>query len=105
MGFTGGIIVIFVAEFIMTCASALAALSEIVHLLFSFCSPAYSTQILKRERERKAQAQKEKVAGNAAYMKKDFEIAIEHYSKAIKLDDDDISFLTNRAAVYLEMAK
>lgn len=53
-------------------------------------------------RERKAQAQKEKEAGNAAYKKKDFETAIAHYSKAIELDDTDISFLTNRAAVYLE---
>ncbi|KAA8521897.1 hypothetical protein F0562_012789 [Nyssa sinensis] len=56
-------------------------------------------------RERKAQAQKEKEAGNAAYKKKDFETAIQHYTKAIELDDEDISFLTNRAAVYLEMGK
>ncbi|KAF8379277.1 hypothetical protein HHK36_028710 [Tetracentron sinense] len=59
----------------------------------------------KEERERKVQAQKEKEAGNAAYKKKDFETAIQHYSKAIELDDEDISFLTNRAAVYLEMGK
>ncbi|KAK9277373.1 hypothetical protein L1049_006916 [Liquidambar formosana] len=56
-------------------------------------------------KERKAQAQKEKEAGNAAYKKKDFETAIQHYSKAIELDDEDISFLTNRAAVYLEMGQ
>lgn len=56
-------------------------------------------------KERKAQAQKEKEAGNAAYKKKDFEPAIQHYSKAIELDDEDISFLTNRAAVYLEMGR
>ncbi|KAL6979701.1 Hsp70-Hsp90 organizing protein 2 [Sarracenia purpurea var. burkii] len=56
-------------------------------------------------RERKRQAQKEKEAGNAAYKKKDFEAAIERYTKAIELDDEDISFLTNRAAVYLEMGK
>ncbi|KAM7491258.1 hypothetical protein LguiA_034179 [Lonicera macranthoides] len=56
-------------------------------------------------RERKANAQKEKEAGNAAYKKKDFETAIEHYTKAIELNDEDISFLTNRAAVYLEMGK
>ncbi|KAL1547493.1 Hsp70-Hsp90 organizing protein 2 [Salvia divinorum] len=53
----------------------------------------------------KEQAQKEKEAGNAAYKKKDFETAILHYTKAIELDDADISFLTNRAAVYLEMGK
>lgn len=56
-------------------------------------------------KERKAQAQKEKEAGNAAYKKKDFETAIAHYTKAIELNDEDISFLTNRAAVYLEMGK
>ncbi|KAA8522270.1 hypothetical protein F0562_012943 [Nyssa sinensis] len=56
-------------------------------------------------RERKAQAQKEKEAGNAAYKKKDFDTAIQHYTKAFELDDKDISFLTNRAAVYLEMGK
>ncbi|XP_075099617.1 hsp70-Hsp90 organizing protein 3-like [Nicotiana tabacum] len=59
----------------------------------------------KEIKERKAKAQKEKEAGNAAYKKKDFETAIQHYSKAIELDDEDISFITNRAAVYLEMGK
>lgn len=59
----------------------------------------------KEAKERKAQAQKEKEAGNVAYKKKDFESAIQHYSKAIELDDEDISFLTNRAAVYLEMGQ
>ncbi|KAH9607156.1 hypothetical protein KSS87_005081 [Heliosperma pusillum] len=53
----------------------------------------------------KAEAKKEKELGNAAYKKKDFETAIGHYSKAIELDDEDISYLTNRAAVYLEMGK
>lgn len=59
----------------------------------------------KEIKERKAKAQKEKEAGNASYKKKDFETAIQHYSKAIELDDEDISFVTNRAAVYLEMGK
>lgn len=59
----------------------------------------------KEVKDRKAQAQKEKEAGNAAYKKKDFETAIQHYTKAFELDDEDISFLTNRAAVYLEMGK
>ncbi|KAL8263777.1 hypothetical protein R6Q59_021907 [Mikania micrantha] len=59
----------------------------------------------KEIKERKTQAQKEKEAGNGAYKKKDFETAIAHYTKAIELDDEDISFLTNRAAVYLEMGK
>ncbi|CAA3012543.1 hsp70-Hsp90 organizing protein 3-like isoform X2 [Olea europaea var. sylvestris] len=59
----------------------------------------------KEKKEKKAQAQKEKEAGNVAYKKKDFETAIQHYTKANELDDEDISFLTNRAAVYLEMGK
>nr|XP_043629595.1 hsp70-Hsp90 organizing protein 3-like [Erigeron canadensis] len=56
-------------------------------------------------KEKKANAQKEKEKGNAAYKKKDFDTAIECYTKAVELDDTDISFLTNRAAVYLEMGK
>ncbi|KAJ8632217.1 hypothetical protein MRB53_025553 [Persea americana] len=59
----------------------------------------------KEATERKAEAQREKEAGNAAYKKKDFEGAIGHYTKAMELDDEDISFLTNRAAVYMEMGK
>ncbi|KAL6903776.1 hypothetical protein ACP4OV_004589 [Aristida adscensionis] len=59
----------------------------------------------KELKERKAAAQKEKEAGNAAYKKKDFETAIQHYTKAMELDDEDISYITNRAAVYLEMGK
>ncbi|CAL5222224.1 g4557 [Coccomyxa viridis] len=56
-------------------------------------------------REQKADAQKAKEAGNAAYKARQFEKAVEHYDHAIKLDDSDISFLTNRAAVYLEMGE
>ncbi|GFZ05935.1 stress-inducible protein [Actinidia rufa] len=55
-------------------------------------------------RERKKEAHKEKEKGNAAY-EKDFEAAIQHYAKAIELNDNDISFLTNRAVVYLEMGQ
>ncbi|CAN6486396.1 unnamed protein product [Victoria cruziana] len=59
----------------------------------------------KELRERKADAQREKETGNAAYKKKEFEKAIEHYTRAMELDDQDISYLTNRAAVYMEMGK
>ena len=50
----------------------------------------------------KEAALKEKELGNAAYKKKDFAVAIEHYDKAIELYDGDISFITNRAAVKFE---
>ncbi|GAV75611.1 TPR_1 domain-containing protein/TPR_11 domain-containing protein [Cephalotus follicularis] len=59
----------------------------------------------REKKERKEKAVKEKELGNAAYKKKDFDAAIEHYTNAMELDDEDISYLTNRAAVYLEMGK
>jgi len=55
----------------------------------------------KERKEMKAAAQE---AGNAAY-KKDCETAIQHYMKAMELDDEDISYLTNRAAVDFETGK
>lgn len=48
------------------------------------------------------QALAEKELGNAAYKQKKFEVALEHYGKAIELDPSEISFLNNRAAVYFE---
>ena len=51
--------------------------------------------------EKKA-ALEEKAKGNAAYKAKDFETALKHYDAAIALDDTDISFLTNKAAVLFE---
>ncbi|CAL5069118.1 unnamed protein product [Urochloa decumbens] len=67
--------------------------------------PMEVTDEEKERKERKAAAQKEKEAGNTAYKKKDFDTAIQHYTKAMELDDEDISYITNRAAVYLEMGK
>uniref|UniRef100_A0A0D9VIV0 STI1 domain-containing protein n=1 Tax=Leersia perrieri TaxID=77586 RepID=A0A0D9VIV0_9ORYZ len=67
--------------------------------------PMEVTDEEKERKERKSAALKEKEAGNAAYKKKDFETAIQHYTKAMELDDEDISYLTNRAAVYIEMGK
>ncbi|XP_033121023.1 stress-induced-phosphoprotein 1-like [Anneissia japonica] len=40
--------------------------------------------------------------GNAAYKKKEFDTAIDLYSQAIELDPEEMTFLTNRAAVYFE---
>lgn len=50
----------------------------------------------------KVEALKEKEAGNDAYKKKDFDAAIAHYNRALELYDGDMTFLTNRAAVFFE---
>eukprot|EP00887_Chlorella_sp_A99_P005251 scaffold1.g5251.t1 len=52
---------------------------------------------------KKKEAQQEKELGNAAYKAKNFDDALQHYGRALELDDTDISFLTNRAAVHFEM--
>lgn len=57
----------------------------------------------KELKKKKAEALREKELGNESYKKKDFPTAIEHYNKAMELDDTDISFITNRSAVYFEM--
>ncbi|XP_064602093.1 stress-induced-phosphoprotein 1-like [Liolophura sinensis] len=49
-----------------------------------------------------SQALQEKDKGNEAYKKKDFETALGHYNKAFELDPTNITFLTNKAAVYFE---
>jgi len=43
------------------------------------------------------QALKEKELGNAAYKKKDFDEALQHYDKALELDPENITFMTNKA--------
>lgn len=52
--------------------------------------------------DNKEAAQKEKSLGNELYKAKKFDEAIEHYNKAIELDNTDMTFLTNKAAVYME---
>ncbi|KAJ2727076.1 Hsp90 cochaperone [Coemansia sp. Benny D115] len=52
---------------------------------------------------KKAEAAEAKNKGNAAYKARQFESALEHYSKAIELDPTDITFWNNKAAVYFEM--
>ena len=48
--------------------------------------------------QKKQAAAKEKDLGNAAYKRKAFDEAISHYDRAIELDDQDISFITNKCA-------
>lgn len=52
--------------------------------------------------DRHAEALAAKELGNAAYRKKEFAAALGHYDKAIELDPTDMSFRTNKAAVYFE---
>uniref|UniRef100_A0A0K8TBK0 Stress-induced-phosphoprotein 1 n=1 Tax=Lygus hesperus TaxID=30085 RepID=A0A0K8TBK0_LYGHE len=48
------------------------------------------------------EARAEKELGNAAYKKKEFAEALEHYNKALSLVPTDITFYNNIAAVYFE---
>lgn len=56
-----------------------------------------------RKAEKAREAEKEKSAGNAAFAKKDYETAIDHYSKAIDLRRDEKTFYLNRALAYLHI--
>jgi stress-induced-phosphoprotein 1 len=51
------------------------------------------------------QHKRKKELGNASYKNRDFEIAIYLYTRAMDSDDKDISYLTNKATVYLEMGR
>jgi hypothetical protein len=45
----------------------------------------------------KQQALAEKELGNAAYKKREFEEALQHYDKAWELDNTNMTILTNKA--------
>lgn len=57
---------------------------------------------LEAEKQKKKQAAEFKDKGNELYKKKEFGPALEMYEKAIELDPDNISFQTNKAAVFFE---
>jgi len=50
-------------------------------------------------------AEDEKNKGNESYKNKNFEQAIKHYNAAMEINPNNITYLNNRAAVYLEMGK
>ncbi|XP_065184139.1 stress-induced-phosphoprotein 1-like [Sycon ciliatum] len=52
-----------------------------------------------------SEADAAKQLGNEAYKKKDFEAALQHYDKAIELDGTNMTYLTNKAAVYFEQSR
>lgn len=45
------------------------------------------------------QAQKEKELGNAAYKRKEFPAALEHYTRAEQLDPTNMTYVTNQAGL------
>jgi len=52
---------------------------------------------------KKKQAQEAKLKGNEFFGKGQFKQALEHYTKAIKLDPTDPAFYSNRAVTYLNL--
>jgi len=52
--------------------------------------------------EEQKQAKEEKNKGNEEYKKKNFEVALAHYNKAIELEPTNMTYYNNVAAVYFE---
>jgi stress-induced-phosphoprotein 1 len=65
--------------------------------------PANETEEEKAVRLKKEEALEKKAAGTAHYKKKEFDKALECYSQAANLDPENMVFVSNRAAVHLEM--
>ncbi|BFF94659.1 stress-induced-phosphoprotein 1 [Drosophila madeirensis] len=57
---------------------------------------------MSEDEKKKYFAKQEKELGNAAYKKKEFDVALKHYNAAIEHDPTDITFYNNIAAVYFE---
>ncbi|XP_050390713.1 stress-induced-phosphoprotein 1 [Patella vulgata] len=55
--------------------------------------------------DKKTQSETEKQKGNDAYKNKEFDTALKHYDSAFELDPTNITILTNKASVYLEMGE
>lgn len=65
--------------------------------------PANETEEEKALRLKKEEALEMKTKGTAHYKKKEFDAALECYSKAFDMDPENMVFLSNRAAVHMEM--
>ncbi|XKL66599.1 hypothetical protein PGB90_010019 [Kerria lacca] len=72
----------------------------------SFTKPSPKPETKEEETENltidQIKARKEKELGNAAYKKKEFETALNHYNKGVELNPTDMTYYTNIAAVYFE---
>lgn len=67
--------------------------------------PASQQEDTPMEETDKTKAQAAKKRGNEAYKSRRFDEAISCYDEALSLDDSDISFITNKAAVRYEMGE
>jgi len=52
--------------------------------------------------QKKKEAADAKLKGNDAYKKRDFPKALEFYNQAIELDPEELTYYTNKAAVFFE---
>lgn len=59
-------------------------------------SPVKNKQLIMSD-DHKQQALAEKELGNAAYKKRQFDEALQHYDKAWELDNTNMTLLTNKA--------
>jgi len=65
--------------------------------------PSNETEEEKVLRVKKEDAMKAKTEGNAFYKQKDFDKALEAYNKAATIDPENMAYLSNIAAVHMEM--
>ena len=61
------------------------------------------TEEEKEQKKAKDQAVAKKNEGNKEYKAKNFEKALQFYDEAIALDSNELTYYTNKAAVYFEM--
>ncbi len=59
----------------------------------------------KKAAQDKIEAEKKKNEGNEFYKKKKFPEAIAHYSSAIELNPEEVTYYSNLAAVYVELGE
>ncbi|KAI9008317.1 hypothetical protein BC832DRAFT_553737 [Gaertneriomyces semiglobifer] len=57
------------------------------------------------QKKKRADSDKEKDLGNAAYKARKFDEALQHYDKAFELDDTNLPVLTNKAAALYEAGR
>jgi stress-induced-phosphoprotein 1 len=66
-------------------------------------TPEKSQEEMDKERK-EAEFNSEKEKGNACYKKRQWEEALEHYSKAMALDETNITVYNNKAGTLIELS-